>query len=250
MQFLIVTHDAVTEGILAGIAGEMKAFVEFRGDTPSGRAALERQRYDLVVIDCDDVYQGEWLLRSARKSRANRSSVLVAITNGGTNPADALDLGADLILAKPLIPDQARIQMQRVCQAVTADQRNVQRHPVQMPIFLSFGEVIDRCAETFNVSTGGIGVRVTEPIQDDDMVHLRFRLPGCATAIHARGEIAWADCEGNAGIKFMGMNPEHQRLLAEWLEDVASRQTSHTSTMPASAVSYALGQPATTGQIS
>src|SRR5215467_3092672 len=187
MHLLIVTHDTVTEGILADIAGEMKALAELRSDAPSGMAALEQQRYDVVVIDCDDVYQGDWLLRNARKSRPNRSSVLVAITNGGIDPADAADLGADFVLAKPLTPDQARIELERVCQAVTAEQRRGQRHPVKLPIFLSFGEVIDRRAETFNLSVGGIGVRVTELIQDDDMVHLRFWLPGCATAIRARG---------------------------------------------------------------
>jgi CheY-like chemotaxis protein len=229
MNYLIVTHDVVTEDILGDIAREMNAVAEFRGDAPSGMSALERQRYDVVVIDCDDVYRGDWLLRNARKSRPNRSSVLVAITNGGMNPADAADLGADFILAKPLTPDRARIDLQSVCQAITADQRKGRRHPVQLPIFLSFGEVVDRRAETFNVSNGGIGVRVTEPIQDDDMVHLRFRLPGCATAIRARGEIAWSDCEGNAGIKFIGMNPEHQSLLADWLEHAASRQASHSS---------------------
>lgn len=224
MHFLIVTHDGVTEGILSSIASEMKAAVEYRGDAQSGLSALERQRFDVVIIDCDDVYQGDWLLRNARKSRPNRSSVLIAITNGGMNAAAAVDLGADFVLPKPLTHDQARIELQRACKAVTADQRKGQRHPVRLPIFLSFGDVIDRRAETFNLGIGGIGVRVTEPIDDDDMVHLRFWLPGCATSIRARGEIAWSDYEGNTGIRFIGMNPEHHRLLADWLEYAATRQ--------------------------
>jgi CheY-like chemotaxis protein len=225
MHFLVVTHDTVTEGILVGIAGEMKAAVEFRGDAQSGLSALERQRFDFVIIDCDDVYQGDWLLRNTRKSLPNRSSVLVAITNGGINPADAADLGANFVLSKPLTLEQARIELDRVCQAVTADQRGTRRHPVQLPIFLSFGEVINRRAETFNLSIGGLGVRVTEPIEDDDIVQLRFSLPGCATSIRARGEIAWSDCEGNTGIKFIGMNPEHHSLLADWLECAATGET-------------------------
>lgn len=223
MHFLVVTHDPVTEDILDGIADEMKAVAECLGDAASGFAALERQRFDVVVIDCDDVYQGEWLLRNTRKTRPNRSSVVVAITNGGMNPVDAADLGAHFVLAKPPTPDQARIELQRICQAVTADQRQAQRYPVQLPIYLSFGEVIDRRAETFNLSISGIGVRVTEPIQDDDLVHLRFFLPGCATSIRARGEIAWSDCEGNIGIKFIGMNQEHQSLLVDWLGQAAAR---------------------------
>src|SRR5215472_16165779 len=114
MHLLVVTHDALTEGIFASIAGEMKALAEFRGDAASGMAALEQHRFDLVVIDCDDVYQGDWLLRNDRKPRPNRSSVVVAITNGGMNAIDAADLGAHLVLAKPLVPDQARIEFERI----------------------------------------------------------------------------------------------------------------------------------------
>ena len=190
----------------------------------SGLSALERQRFDVVIIDCDDVYQGDWLLRNTRKSLPNRSSVLVAITNGGIDPADAADLGANFVLSKPLTLEQARIELDRVFQAVAADQRRTHRHPVQLPVFLSFGDVINRRAETFNLSVGGLGVRVTEPIQDD-IVQLRFSLPGCATSIRARGEIAWSDCEGNTGIKFIGMNPEHHSLLADWLECAATKET-------------------------
>jgi CheY-like chemotaxis protein len=223
MHFLIVTNDAVTEDIFGRIAAEMKAVGDFRGDAASGFSALEQQRFDVVVIDCDDVYRGDWLLRNAHKPRPNRSSVVVAITNGGTNAVDAEDSGADFVVAKPLSPDQARIDLQRVCQAVSADQRHNKRHPVQLPIFLSFGQVVDRRAEAFNLSLGGIGVRVTEPIEDDDIVHVRFWLPGCVTSIRARGEIAWSDREGNTGIKFIGMNPESHGLLADWVDRAALR---------------------------
>lgn len=223
MHFLIVTHDAVTEEIFGRITDEMKAVGEFCGDVPSGQSALEQQRFDVVVIDCDDVYRGDWLLGNVHKSLANRTSVVVAVTNGGIQAVDAEDSGADFVLAKPLSPDQVRVDLQRVCQAVAADQRSNKRHPVQLPIFLSFGQVIDRRAEAFNLSLGGIGVRMTEPIEGDDIVQVRFWLPDSATSIRARGEIAWSDREGNTGIKFLGMNPESRGFLADWLERTAMR---------------------------
>ena len=66
-------------------------------------------------------------------------------------------------------------------------------------------------------------MHVSEPMDDDDMVQVRFWLPDCATSIRARGEIAWSDPEGNTGIKFLGMNPESHGLLADWLERAALR---------------------------
>ena len=230
MHFLIVTHDAVTEDIFRYITGELNAAGEYCSDVPSSLFALEQRRFDVVVIDCDDVYRGDWLLRNVHKSLPNRSSVLVAITNGGTHPIDAEDLGADFVLSKPFSPDQARDDLHRVCHAVAMHQRHDKRHPVQLPIFVSFGQVIDRRAEMFNLSLGGIGLRLTEPIEDDDIVHVRFWLPDCGTSIQARGEIAWSDREGNTGIKFLGMNPESRRLLRGWLDHAASKTNSSTDT--------------------
>src|ERR1700746_2765810 len=115
MHFLIVTHDAVTQEILGRITDEMKAVGEFRGDAASGVSALEQQRFDVVVIDCDDVYRGDWLVRNPHKPRPNRSSGVMAITNGGIQAGDAEDSGADFVVAKPLSPDQACIDLQRVC---------------------------------------------------------------------------------------------------------------------------------------
>jgi CheY-like chemotaxis protein len=218
MKFLIVTHDTVAEESFRRVASEMTAMVEFRSDAKSGFAALEQQRFDAVVIDCDDVYQGSCLLRAARQSRPNKSSIVLAITNGATNAADAVDMGAHFVFAKPLSPDRVRFELRRASQALMADQRRDRRHPVDMPVFLSFGQVLDRRAEAFNLSLGGIGLRMADPIDQDEMVHVHFCLPDCASSIQAHGEIAWSDREGNTGIKFIGMSQASLALLARWLE--------------------------------
>jgi DNA-binding response OmpR family regulator len=191
MQYLVVTHDSLMEEVFRRILAEMGATVEFRGDAKSGLAALEARRFDVVAVDCDDVYQGTGLLRAAHASRPNKSSVVLAITSGETSAADAVDMGAQLVAAKPLPPDRARYELRRACQALASGQRR-QRYPVRLPVFLSVGQVLDRRAEALNVSLGGIGLRVRDLIEENEIVHLRFWLPECATSIQARGEIAWS----------------------------------------------------------
>jgi CheY-like chemotaxis protein len=198
MQYLVVTHAALMEEVFRRILTEMGAAVEFRGHAKSGRAALEERRFDVVAIDYDDVYQAAGLLRAAHLSRPNKSSVLLAITNGETSAADAVDMGAQLVAAKPLPPDRARYELRRASQALASGQRR-QRYPVRLPVFLSCGQVLDRRAEACNVSLGGIGLRLRDPMDADELVHVRFWIPECATSIQARGEIAWSDLEGNAG---------------------------------------------------
>jgi len=58
-------------------------------------------------------------------------------------------------------------------------------------------------------------------MEEDEIVHVRFRLPENATSIQARGEIAWADREGNAGIRFTSMSESALAALTHWLQRLA-----------------------------
>jgi CheY-like chemotaxis protein len=218
MQFLVTTNDIVAGRAFRRVADELSATVEFCDDAKSSLAALEQQRFDMVVIDCDDVYRGDWLLRSVRTVRANKSSLLVAVTNGATQAFDALDQGANVVIAKPLVFDQVRSELRKACETLAKGQCRDRRQAVHLPVFLSYGQVFDRYAEAFNLSIGGMGVRVSEPMGEDEIVQLRFSLPGCPNRIQARGEVAWADRDGNMGFKFIGMSQGCATALAKWLE--------------------------------
>jgi hypothetical protein len=66
-----------------------------------------------------------------------------------------------------------------------------------------------------------LGLRLRDPLEEDEIVHVRLWVPECATPIQARGEIAWSDCEGNAGIRFTAMNERSLAALAQWLQRLA-----------------------------
>lgn len=140
MELLVTTNDIVAGRIFCRIADELGAAVEFRVDAKSSLAALEQQRFDIVVIDCDDVYQGNWLLRTARKTRPNKSSVLVAVTDGATQAPDAIDLGADIVIPKPLSLDHVHSELRAACATLAIGHRCNRRHTVRLPVFLSFGQ--------------------------------------------------------------------------------------------------------------
>ena len=107
---------------------------------------------------------------------------------------------------------------------------------MRLPVFLSFGQVLDRRAEAFNVSLGGLGLRVRDPLEEDEIVHLRFWLPQCPTPVQARGEIAWSDRQGNAGIRFTAMSQGSLAALAQWLQLLALTTGCAANHEPASAL--------------
>jgi CheY-like chemotaxis protein len=216
-RFLIVSHDLALLEAFEQILGEFEAEVSFCEDVPKARRIVEETRFDAVVVDCDDLHCGTGLLRTIRHSRPNKSSVLLAITNGTTNPADATDLGANFVADKPLFPDQVRLELGKISKTLSADQRGSCRYPVAAPVYLSFGDVLDRRVTTFNVSLGGLGVSDSGSMEDE-VIRVSLWLPGSPVTIQARGEIAWSDRAGNAGIRFVHMNEASVAALSAWLE--------------------------------
>ena len=126
----------------------------------------------------------------------------------------------------------SRYELRRASQALASGQRR-QRYPVRFPVFLSCGQVLDRRAEAVNVSLGGIGLRLRDLMDADEIVHVRFWIPECATSIQARGEIAWSDLEGNAGLRFTAMSASSLAAFTAWLQRLAATTASPSSRQPA-----------------
>ena len=85
LRALLVSHDEFVEDAFQDAVRGVGAELEVSRDSKSALLAVEQTRFDVVLIDCDDVYGGVSLLRSTRTSLPNRCSVLLAITNGGTH---------------------------------------------------------------------------------------------------------------------------------------------------------------------
>ena len=68
-----------------------------------------------------------------------------------------------------------------------------------------------------NLSQGGVGIRVHQPLAFAGPVRVSFQLPESKLRLKLQGEVAWTDKLGNAGIRFLEMSPEVQRDLKLWL---------------------------------
>ena len=61
-------------------------------------------------------------------------------------------------------------------------------------------------------------MRLQKPEQTTGKVSVHFTLPGTRLAMKFRGEVAWKDKQGNAGIRFVEVAPRMKRELQLWLE--------------------------------
>jgi len=218
MHLLLLSHDLETVTAFRRSSDEMGVHLYLCEEAREARSALREHRYDAVVIDCDDTHAGRTVLKSVRQGRANRAAVVLAILNGDTQGADAVDMGANLVLNKPISCDRARQELRRVRALIGNDERQFPRYRAEGAAYVSFGRTIDRRADILNLALGGMGLRLRDPIEEDEILRLRFQLPGTTTVIQAQGEIAWADPQGGVGIRFVGLAGNSRVELEKWIQ--------------------------------
>src|ERR1700693_6494853 len=69
---------------------------------------LMSQRYDAILVDCENEQNASLLFKSARNSSSNQSSLAIALVLGQAGVAKAYRIGANLVLTKPINVEQAK----------------------------------------------------------------------------------------------------------------------------------------------
>jgi type IV pilus assembly protein PilZ len=104
------------------------------------------------------------------------------------------------------------------------DRRVDPRAPVELEVhYRSAQEFLS--AYTVNVSGGGIYIKTKEPLPLNQVVHLRFTLPGIGRVFNLQGLVVWTNPHpsrssfpSGMGIKFMNLDPEGKKLIAGFVK--------------------------------
>jgi protein TonB len=87
---------------------ELEVSFEHSSEPPFALKRLSTQRFDLLIVDCDNVQNATQVFNSARASNLNKASIAIAIVEGKAGVPNAFRLGASLVLTKPVSLEQAR----------------------------------------------------------------------------------------------------------------------------------------------
>ena len=97
---------------LARVVGHVFSELDFTVETVHEPfAAVKKfmaQRYDAIVVDCENEPNATLLFKSARNSSFNQSSLAIALVEGQAGVAKAYRIGANLVLTKPINVEQAK----------------------------------------------------------------------------------------------------------------------------------------------
>ncbi len=219
LDSLLLSQDSDLVRVVRPTLEKLSIDVEICHEARAAADILISEKFDAVIVDCDDLKGGLEVLQGLRATPSNKNSVTFAILNGKkTTTQDAFGMGANFVLQKPISALNAGRCFHAALNFMIKERRRYFRQPVKMQVAVMHdGKTIN--ATSTNLSEGGIAVMMKEALPKGAMPQLKFSLPEANLHMDVHAEVAWADVRGRAGFRFHDVPKESQQQLEKWLDD-------------------------------
>lgn len=217
LESLLVCRDAEVVRVLCPTLEKLSIEVEVSPAARSGADLLTSSKFDAVIVDCDDLQGGTEILRGLRQSTSNKTSVSFAILNGKTTTQQAFEMGANFVLQKPVTTAGTLRCFNTAMSFMVREKRRYFRCPVELPVKLVFAQSEEVKAIATNLSEGGMAIHFEGTLSKKPISKVQFTLPGSKITMEPKGEIAWANGLGRAGIKFLEVPESSRAQLEKWI---------------------------------
>lgn len=218
LESLILSEDAELVSVIRPTLEELSIEVEVCPEALTGANLLICDKYDAVIVDCDDLTGGLAVLQGLRDTPSNKNSVAFAVLNGKqTTTQEAFGMGANFVLQKPITALNAERCFHAALNFMLKERRRYFRQPVNMSVEVKVEGRIMHATST-NISEGGIALMLREALPKGATPTLRFCLPLTDVPIEVQAEVAWVDLKGVAGLRFHEVPKQIQQQLERWLD--------------------------------
>jgi CheY-like chemotaxis protein len=217
LQSLLLTHDTEVARVLRPALEKLSIEVEVCREIEATKR-LSFDRFDAVIVDCDDLENGLQMLHGVRQSPSNRRSIAFALLNGTTTTTKAFQCGANFVLQKPISLVSATRCFNAALGLMERERRRYFRHPVEFKVAIVFSDGSTRNVVATNVSEGGMAICLEEPFPADKAPTVTFTLPETQSAISTSAEMAWSS-DICAGLRFLKLSTASREQLEHWLNE-------------------------------
>ena len=215
LQTLLVTKDDDSAELLCRVLASFAVAVERFSEVEIALQRLGEQRFDGLIVDFDEPDTARALLQAAFLKPG--ALITMALLSDERNVRQTLHSGAKFIMHKPVVADQAAATLRAVTAMLRRERRRSFRVPVQAPVQISIagGEPLEGIM--LDLSQTGMDVLAAQPLLPAALIGLRFTLPDRSAEIDAHAEVAWANPNGQSGVRFLDLSESQVEHLKTWL---------------------------------
>jgi len=123
LESLLLSRDPEVIRVLQPALEKLAIGVEVCRGVSSGEEILRTEKFDAIIIDCDDLTGALSVFQGLRKSVSNKNSVTFAILNGSTTTQQAFQMGANFVLQKPISAQNAMRCFRAAVNFMTSERR-------------------------------------------------------------------------------------------------------------------------------
>jgi DNA-binding response OmpR family regulator len=217
LESLLLSRDLEVVRILRPTLEKLSIQVEICQEAKKASEILIAEKFDAVIVDCDDLQGGREVLQGLRATPSNKNSVTFAVLNGKkTTTQEAFEMGVNFVLQKPISALNASRCFNAALNFMVRERRRYYRLPVKMAVKVVLDEKEFKATST-NISEGGIALVMHKAIPKTGKPRLQFQLPETSVAFDFESEVAWADIKGHVGLRFLNVVKTSQEQLDKWL---------------------------------
>jgi CheY-like chemotaxis protein len=219
---LLVSGDDSASEILGRVFPGFGIAVERFSDVAAAIHRLHELRFDALVIDFEDPNAASVVLQEALRLSSENPPITVALVAESGKTRRILTEGAHFVLYKPLSEDKTRAGLRAVSALLSRERRRARRVPVQAPVELTLPDGRKVEGILIDLSETGMDVLTAEPQAPASLLNFRFQLPDGSFEIHAHGQVAWANPNGQSGVHFLDLEEPVRAQLRTWLKAAAA----------------------------
>lgn len=219
---LLVSADDSSSEILSQVLPTLGIAVERFSDISTAIDRLHQQRFDALIVDFDDSEAANSVLEEGLRLNSPNAPVSVALLQGAGRAREILSSGAHFILYKPLSEENTRAGLRAVAALLNRERRRAQRVPVQAPVELTLPDQRKVEGILIDLSETGMEVLTAEPQVAGESLNFRFQIPNANFEIAASGQVAWANSNGETGVRFLSLDENTKGQLRAWLQAAAA----------------------------
>jgi CheY-like chemotaxis protein len=149
LESLLLSADAEVVRVLRPTLEKLSIEVEICQEAKKAIDILIAEKFDAVIVDCDDLQGGLEVLQGLRATPSNRNSVTFAVLNGKkTTTQEAFDMGVNFVLQKPISTLNASRCFHAALNFMERERRRYYRHPVKMLVRVVVGDKVLKATST------------------------------------------------------------------------------------------------------
>jgi CheY-like chemotaxis protein len=215
-QALLISSDENAAAILGPVLSGFGLGVT-TSNYEEAFSLLEEKKFDAVIVDFEDPELAAAILQHASPHTSRSSGVSIALLADRTKVRNVFGSGANFVLYKPIVTEQAQASLRAAIALIKRERRRSFRVPIQVPVQLQLQNGLPIEGILLDLSEDGMDVLAAQPLFPSTHIQCHFNLQDSPGDFDVKGTIAWANPNGQSGVRFIDLSENTRANLKDWV---------------------------------